>query len=80
MSDLCEEKDDESSGVQRSWEALADKVRRKLSEQAEYIPAMKPEEVKSLIEAMREAYWIDQYAATFDKRVEVEMSRHAFSD
>jgi hypothetical protein len=70
----------EPTAKQRSWELLAEKVRQKLMEQAEMIPAMKPDELKCFMDSIREAYWIDHYATTFDKRVDIELSKHAFTD
>ncbi len=70
----------DTTADQDAWVELAQAIRAQLRKTAEMMPAMTPEEVKTFIEAAREALWLEQNAAAFDKDVELKLQRLPYSD
>lgn len=60
---------------QDAWVDLASRVRAKLGEMVNDIPAMKPEEASKFVEACNDAYWFGVRCAMYDKRVDLELAR-----
>lgn len=67
------------SKSQQGWEELMEDIRRHLGTVAALIPAMKPDELAKFMESVREAYWMELGAQTFDKRCEIEHQKSAFT-
>lgn len=64
-----------TSAEQDAWTELAIAIRGQLAKQVELIPAMKPDEAKTLVDSAREAFWLHQNAALWDKELELKESR-----
>lgn len=60
----------EITAIQTQWEEIAAAVRAQLAKQVELMPAMKTEEVGTLISAIDAALWIEVQAMTWDERIE----------
>ncbi len=65
---------------QDAWLEIARGIREGIRQRSAYIPAMTPDEIKALVEAAADAYWLTVNAATLDKRVELEHSRITAAD
>lgn len=68
------------SAEQTAWKEIADAIRGYIRKMAELMPAMKPEEVKTFIEATRDAMFMNEYASAFDKEVELRKNRFSLHD
>jgi hypothetical protein len=69
-------KDDAVSSVaQDEWESIAESVREQFRKQIPLMAAMKPEELSAFLEALRKARWLEEDARTFDKDVELKLSK-----
>mgnify|MGYP001577034086 CR=1 FL=1 len=69
-----------ASAEQQQWQDICAAVRAQLAKAVEWMPAMNPDEVASLIEAIDTAIWTETKAASFDESVEqrrAEMTRGA---
>lgn len=64
-----------TSADQDAWVALAESVRARLAEMVPLLPAMKPDEVKTFIEAVDLAHCLHTRAVLWDKTVELNMAR-----
>ncbi len=59
-----------SSAAQQQWCDITAAVRAQLAKQVELMPAMKPDEIVSLINALDTAMWNEAKAATYDETIE----------
>lgn len=66
---------DGPSPTQIHWLEIVEAARVGLAQQICRMPSMSPLDVRLLTEAARELYWLNQNAALFDKRIELELSR-----
>lgn len=66
---------DIASADQDAWVSLAQGLREGLRKCIAEMGALNPEEVKNLIEASQAAFWLHHNAATWDKRIELELAR-----
>lgn len=64
-----------TSADQDAWTALADALRSELAKQIPLMGAMKPDEIKTLVEAADSAMWMRIRAGLFDKRIELERNK-----
>jgi hypothetical protein len=64
-----------TSADQDAWVSLAEQVRAKLAESVPLVPAMKPDEAKTFVEALQAAYWLHMNTTLFDKKAELELAR-----
>lgn len=64
-----------TSADQDAWVALAETVRVKLAELTQFIPIMKPDEVKQFMDSLSDAFWFHRRALTWDKWLELENAR-----
>lgn len=62
------------------WIALADSIRAEVEKLVPLMPAMKPEEVKTLIDAAQAALWLDNRARSFEKNIDLELARVCYGD
>lgn len=64
-----------SSAEQDAWVETAAAIHAALRKYGETIPAMKPDEAKTFVDAVSECYWLSVRAAIFDKKIELEQAR-----
>lgn len=64
--------DHEPSNLQRQWEKTAMDMHIQLRKQIELIPAMKPDEMARLADAINISFWVSKNAATLDQKIERE--------
>ncbi len=64
-----------NSAQQAQWIELSEAIHVQLRKYAELMPAMKPDEIKVFVEAVREAKWLEETARTFDQDVELRERR-----
>lgn len=69
-----------NTAAQDEWEEIAACVRGQLRKAVALMPAMSPAEMKTFVETMREALYLDTCAATFDDAIEREHAKRAFGD
>jgi hypothetical protein len=62
--------DEPASAEQDHWKEIAAAVRTQLAKYAALMPAMKPDELKTLVDACREAVRLELDATLFDEEVE----------
>jgi hypothetical protein len=65
----------EASAKQRKWEATTSELHAQLRALIPLIPAMKIDEVKTLVNALDDAMWMEFRAGIIDKRAELEQAR-----
>lgn len=70
----------DATADQDAWVALWEATRQQFAALVPFVPAMKPDEVKTLVEAMQAAQWGHHQAVTWDKRVELELNRVTAAD
>lgn len=59
-----------NSAAQDQWVEITEAVRAYLAKMVRELPAMKPEEVSSLVTAIDNAMWCEVKARSFDENVE----------
>lgn len=64
-----------STAHQDQWVEIAEAIRGQLRKYAELMPAMKPDELKTFVEAVTAAKWLEESARTFDQDVELRERR-----
>ncbi len=67
--------DEVSSADQDAWVEIARSVRSQIEKLVPQMGAMKPEEVKTFIDALNQARWMNEAALAFDKTVENENAK-----
>lgn len=70
----------ETSADQDAWVELNSKVRAKIEQMTVKVAEMSGGELKDFVSAVNQAQWTYFQAATWDKRIELEMNRHSFND
>lgn len=70
----------EPTGMQRGWEAIALRVQAELSKLVPLIPAMKPDEVKTLVDTIDNAMMMHFRAGILDKRRDLELAKITAAD
>lgn len=60
--------------------ALCVATRNELAKLVPLIPAMKPDEAKTLVGAIQDCMWTHHQAVTFDHRVERELTKSLFTE
>jgi len=71
---------DVPSADQRAWVQLCIATRDELAKMVPLIPAMKPDEAKTLVGAIQDCMWSHHQAETFDIRIDREQARSLFQD
>lgn len=71
--------DREASRSQQEWQAIAGAVRNSLMTAVGRLPNATPAEAKALLEACRDAYWLEINARSFDTNVAHENSKSQHS-
>jgi len=64
-----------ASTDQDSWVQLAMQMRDELAKRIPEIGGMEPGEIGQFIDAIRDTYWLHLTAATWDKKLELELAR-----
>ncbi len=72
--------DPESSAEQDAWIELAETLREQLRKAIQWMPAMNPPEIASIISAAHEAMFFEQQARCFDGDVERMSKRAIYGD
>lgn len=70
----------EETARQGGWKELSEAVRDWLCKEARRMPEMNPTDLKTFVEACRQARWLDEDAAAFDKDVELRNNRIVFTN
>lgn len=70
----------EETARQTGWKELADAVRDWLCKEARRMPEMNATDLKTFVEACRQAHWLDVDCGAFDKDVELRNNRIVFTD
>jgi hypothetical protein len=65
---------------QDAWVSLCIATRDQLAKLVPLIPAMKPDEAKTLVSALQDCMWSHHQAETFDIRVERERTKSLFTE
>ena len=68
---------DETSAsiIQDDWIAISEKLRLETAKRIADIPAMSPEELEKLADALRSVYWLEQLAHSYDKKLDLELQK-----
>lgn len=61
--------------AQQKWEKISEKITEKISKYAEFIDAMKTDELVHFMDACNTAYWLSINARTFEKKIDLQLSR-----
>lgn len=72
--------DDEPSADQQAWVKLCIDTRNELAKLVPLIPAMKPDEAKTLVSAIQDCMWTHHQAETFDHRIDRERTKSLFTE
>jgi hypothetical protein len=64
-----------ASADQDAWVALCTSFRAELAKLVPLVPAMRPDEVKTLADTLQAVMWAHHQAETFDKRTELQLQR-----
>ena len=62
--------DSDASATQMQYQEIAAAVRARLANLVEMMPAMNPDEVKTLIDSVESAFWLEIKAGTYDLHLE----------
>lgn len=64
-----------NSTAQDSWQDIAQAMRLQLEKLVPRMMSLSPADLKTFIEAARDLFWIEVNAHTFDKEVDLKLSK-----
>jgi hypothetical protein len=64
-----------SSADQDAWLDITRRVRVELEKRIPEMGAMKPDELKTFIDTLNQAIWMNEQSCELDKKIEIELAR-----